>query len=113
VFVGIHYIDRADRWRKYYPNGEQHEAYKQFILKEVLPLLEDNLPINPLGTMYSLMGDSLAGTFALLMGVEHNDIFKTIILQSPLIDDNVLSVVGSSITDSQIQIYHSIGLQEQ
>src|SRR5699024_8141600 len=27
VFVGIHYIDRADRLKKYHPKGEQFQAY--------------------------------------------------------------------------------------
>src|SRR5690625_5883037 len=26
-FVGIHYIDRYDRLKKYHPDGEQNEAY--------------------------------------------------------------------------------------
>src|SRR5690625_4771481 len=49
TFVGIHYIDRADRLKKYHPNGEQFEAYVKFLTQEVLPMLKEKLPLNPLG----------------------------------------------------------------
>src|SRR5690625_2844593 len=48
TFVGIHYIDRFDRLKKYHPDGEQFEAYQQFLVNEVVPFLNDLLPINPL-----------------------------------------------------------------
>lgn len=112
IFVGIHYMDREDRWRKYYPLGDQHEAYKNFLLKEVLPFLEALLPIHPLGTTYSLMGDSLAATFALILGTENPNTFSSIILQSPLVDEPVLNIVEDVHDFNQLTIYHSIGLQE-
>src|SRR5690625_4510735 len=79
TFVGIHYIDRFDRLKKYHPDGEQFTAYKQFLAKEVVPLLNDTLPLNPLGTVRTLMGDSLAGTIALLTALQHTDIFDKVI----------------------------------
>lgn len=111
VFVGIHYIDRQDRLKKYHPEGEQFEAYKQFLTEEVVPLMKETLPINPLGTIFSLMGDSLAGTIALMTAIEYPDIFKKIVLQSPLIDEHVLKA-ASNLTTSTLKIYHSIGLKE-
>lgn len=57
VFIGIHYIDRADRLKKYHPNGQQYLAYQHFLIKEVLPLVDTLVPINPLGTIRTLIGD--------------------------------------------------------
>ena len=31
TFVGIHYINRFDRLKKYHPHGEQYEAYIRFL----------------------------------------------------------------------------------
>src|SRR5699024_9439952 len=70
VFVGIHYIDRQDRLKKYHPKGEQFDAYQSFLIEEVIPLVADICPHNPLGTTYALMGDSLAATIALLTAMK-------------------------------------------
>lgn len=112
VFVGIHYIDRKDRLKKYAPDGEQFEAYKQFLTKEVIPLMEEICPINPLGTTYALMGDSLAGTIALMTAIEFPQIFSKVVLQSPLVDEHVLKAAKQLEAETPLTVYHSIGLQE-
>lgn len=112
VFVGIHYVDRFDRLKKYAPDGEQFEAYKQFLKQEVVPMMEEICPINPLGTTYSLMGDSLAGTIALMTAVEFPNIFTKVIMQSPLVDEHVLDAANQLDAETTMEIYHSIGLNE-
>ena len=112
VFVGIHYIDRFDRLKKYHPEGEQFEAYKSFLMKEVVPLIKDICPLNPLGTTYALMGDSLAGTIALMTAMDAPEIFSKIVLQSPLVNDDVLAAASKATMIKDIEIYHSIGLEE-
>lgn len=112
TFVGIHYIDRFDRLKKYHPDGEQHEAYKQFLAKEVLPLLQEKLPLNPLGTSFHLLGDSLAGTIALLTALDHPKTFSSVMMQSPLVNETVLTRVKENIDGFQLPVYHSIGLKE-
>lgn len=111
TFVGIHYIDRFDRLKKYHPEGEQYEAYIQFLTEEVVPLLDEILPLNPLGTVRALMGDSLAGTIAILTASRHPNLFDKVILQSPLVDEPVLETVKNA-EINQLEIYHSIGLLE-
>lgn len=112
VFVGVHYIDRADRMKKYHPNGAQFEAYQKFITDELVPMVDELLPLNPLGHHRTIMGDSLAGTLALVTSVKHPNIFKQAILQSPLIDSSVEELV-KSVPTPNIGIYHSIGLKEK
>jgi|SRR5690625_885539 len=112
VFIGIHYIDRFDRLKKYHPNGEQFEAYMQFLTREVVPLLDELLPINPLGTVRTLMGDSLAGTIALLTTLNYPSLFNKIIMQSPLVNSAVLQAAEKCEKGHLIEVYHSIGMQE-
>lgn len=109
IFVGIHYIDRFDRLKKYHPDGEQFHAYKQFLAKEVVPLLDDILPVNPLGTIRTLLGDSLAGTIALMTAIEYNELFQKVIMQSPLVNEVVLNAATHA---QSLEIFHSIGLRE-
>lgn len=113
VFVGIHYKDRADRRRKYHPNGEEYEAYTKFIVKEVIPLLDEIIPTLMLGKTRALMGDSLAGTFALVTALRYPNTFGKVIMQSPYIDESVLNIVKKSeINFSSLDIYHTIGTKE-
>lgn len=112
TFVGIHYIDRFDRLKKYHPDGEQFDAYINFLTKEVLPLLEEILPINPLGTVWTLMGDSLAGTIALMCALKYPKMFQKVIMQSPLVDDTVLLAAKNCEGVHALEVYHSIGLKE-
>src|SRR5690625_4851011 len=111
-FVGIHYIDRFDRLKKYHPEGEQHEAYMQFLVEEVVPLIDSIIPLNPLGVKRTLMGDSLAGTLALMAALKYPSFFHKVILQSPFVDDTVLQAAKNS-DNHQLEIYHSIGLLEE
>ncbi len=112
VFVGIHYADRQDRLRKYHPEGEQFEAYTKFLAFEVVSLLDELLPTYELSQSRVLMGDSLAGTIALLTAIKYPHTFGKVILQSPLVDDAVLELLDASDTINGLEIYHTIGTAE-
>ncbi|WP_047982358.1 alpha/beta hydrolase [Ornithinibacillus contaminans] len=112
VFVGIHYKDREDRLRKYHPAGEQHAAYTKFLVKEVVPLLDDFLPTYHMGGTRALMGDSLAGTLALVTAINYPHTFGKVIMQSPLVDDMVLESVRNADHLHGLEIYHTIGTAE-
>src|SRR5690625_3253887 len=95
-FVGIQYADRYDRLKKYHPEGEQHDAYVKFLMKEVIPFLDEHLPVNPLGTKRTLMGDSLAGTFAFMTALAHPETFHQVIMQSPFVNDVVIQAAQTT-----------------
>ncbi|WP_156288903.1 alpha/beta hydrolase [Oceanobacillus salinisoli] len=113
VFVGIHYKNRKDRRKKYHPNGEEFEAYTKFVVNEVIPLLDDLIPTLFLGKSRALMGDSLAGTFALATALKYPNTFGKVIMHSPYIDATMLKIVKETNADlSSIDIYHTIGTKE-
>ena len=112
VFIGIHYIDRFDRRDKYHPDGKQQKAYKKFLIEEVVPFVAKQLPINPLGEKWTLMGDSLAGTLAFLTAIENQDLFDNVIMQSPLVNDTVINAAKKLRNNADLEIYHTIGLKE-
>lgn len=112
VFVGIHYQDKEDRVRKYSPEGEQQEAYMKFLVKEVVPFLEEELPGYCIGRSRTLMGDSLAGSLALMTALKYPNTFGNVITQSPYVNDQVFDAVKSAKSLESTTIYHTIGTEE-
>lgn len=109
IFVGIHYQDRYDRRRKYHPDGEQLQAYIQFVVNEVVPFLDENYQIR---SPRILMGDSLAGTLAFMIASKQPHIFNKIIIQSPFVDQEILQLAENTENLSLLDIYHTIGEAE-
>ncbi|ASK60739.1 hypothetical protein CFK37_00205 [Virgibacillus phasianinus] len=112
VFVGIHYNDKFDRRTKYHPSGEKQDAYIKFLVYEVTPLLDDMLPTYHMGHSRALMGDSLAGTLALMTALRYPHTFGKVIMQSPYVDNKVMDAVRHAKDLHSIDIYHTIGTKE-
>ncbi|WP_092493954.1 alpha/beta hydrolase [Virgibacillus salinus] len=112
VFVGIHYQDKYDRKKKYHPTGDQQHAYIKFLVHEVVPFLDDLLPTYHMGQSRALMGDSLAGTLALMTALKYPNTFGKVIMQSPYVDDTVTEAVKNAKNSHSIDIYHTIGTAE-
>lgn len=112
TFVGIPYIDRFDRWKKYHPDGEQYTAYMAFIHDEVVPLLEELIPLNPLGSQWTLLGDSLGGTISLMTALHYPEAFQRVIMQSPYVDEKVIKTVEQFDELIEPEIFHTYGLKE-
>lgn len=112
IFVGIHYQDKYDRRKKYHPSGEQQKAYVNFLIREVVPFLDDLLPSYHMGQSRTLMGDSLAGTLALMTALKFPNTFGNVIMQSPYVDEHVIKSVKTAKDIHSINIYHSIGSDE-
>lgn len=112
IFVGIHYKNKYDRREKYHPNGKENEAYIQFLSREVVSLLDDIYPPYNLAQTRTLLGDSLAGTLALMTAIRYPNTFGNVILQSPYVDSSVLQVTESAQSLDTLTIYHIIGEKE-
>src|SRR5690625_5260826 len=112
VFVGIHYIDRADRFKKYHPDGELNKAYTKFLIHEVVPFLDDYLPSYHMGHSRILMGDSLAGTLSLMTALKYPHTFGKVIMQSPYVNETVLEAMKQAEQTDILEIYHTIGTAE-
>lgn len=112
IFVGIHYIDRFDRRKKYHPSGELNEAYTKFLVHEVVPFLDELLPSYHMAQSRALMGDSLAGTLSLMTALKYPHTFGKVIMQSPYVDETVIKQAKHAEHIDTIDIYHTIGIGE-
>ena len=59
------------------------------------------------------MGDSLAGSIALLTALTYPTIFSQVAMLSPQYDEVVKEKVEGCDTKSQLSIWHGIGLEEE
>ncbi|MRH43415.1 esterase family protein [Aquibacillus halophilus] len=112
IFVGIHYNDKYDRQDKYHPDGAKQADYMSFLVHEVIPMLDEVIPTHQVGGSRTLMGDSLAGTLALMTALKYPHTFGKVIMQSPYVDDTLIQVIKDTKTIDTIDIYHTIGNKE-
>lgn len=112
IIVGIPYKSVADRRRKYHPDGEQNKAYIRFLAHELAPFLDEEFPGYQMGMGRTLIGDSLGATVSLMAALQYPHTFGKVVLQSPMVNDEVLEAVRHFPSPHLIQIYHVVGKEE-
>ncbi|WP_066187146.1 MULTISPECIES: alpha/beta hydrolase [Gracilibacillus] len=111
IFMGIHYQNKEDRAQKYHPKGTKQTKYIEFLVKEAIPFVEEQIHITPVRR--ALLGDSLAGTLALMVASQFPSTFDTVMMQSPYVNDQVLTRAKRAHTYAHLAIFHSVGTEEQ
>ncbi|MFK9095460.1 alpha/beta hydrolase [Bacillus salipaludis] len=112
IIVGVPYKNVEDRRRKYHPNGDQNQQYIRFLAHELVPFLDKEFPTYHMGSTRALIGDSLGATISLMTALEYPHTFGKVLLQSPLVNEQVLKLVNDFQEAQLVEIYHVIGTQE-
>lgn len=112
IIVGIPYQSVEDRRRKYHPDGEQHQAYIRFLAHELVPYLDQEFPTYQMGMGRALIGDSLAATVSLLAAMQYPHTFGKVLLQSPYVNEHVLSAALNFNEPFLLNVYHTVGEKE-
>lgn len=112
IIIGIPYNDVQDRRTKYHPDGEKFEAYVRFLAHELVPFLEEEFPSYGVGHGRVLIGDSLAATISLMTALRYPHTFGKVLMQSPYVDEKVLSAVKECKEPHLLKLYHVIGKHE-
>lgn len=112
IIVGIPYKNVNDRRKKYHPAGEQNQAYIRFLAHELVPYLDAEFPTYQMGMGRALIGDSLGGTVSLMAAIQYPHTFGRVILQSPMVNDDVLNAVNNVKEPHLLHIYHVVGKEE-
>lgn len=112
LIVGIPYKDVADRRRKYHPDGDQNHQYIRFLAHELVSFLDKEFPTYQLGSTRALIGDSLGATVSLMTALQYPHTFGKVLLQSPLVDNQVLQLVKDFSEAQLLEIYHVVGTEE-
>jgi enterochelin esterase-like enzyme len=112
IIVGLPYRNVQDRRDKYHPEGKQKNSYIRFLAHELVPYLDDQYPTYQMGRGRVLIGDSLGATVSLLAGLQYPHTFGKIAMQSPYVDETMISKVEHFISPHLLQLYHTFGTQE-
>ncbi|MEK5379716.1 alpha/beta hydrolase [Niallia sp. FSL W8-0635] len=112
IIVGIPYSSVQDRREKYHPDGPQNKAYIRFLAHELIPYLDEQFPTYQMGLGRGLIGDSLGATVSLMTALKYPHTFGKIILQSPLVNEEVLERIRQFDSYHLLEIDHIIGTGE-
>lgn len=112
IIVGIPYLDVHDRREKYHPRGTKHESYVRFLGEELVPFLDKEFPTYQMGLGRALLGDSLGATVSLLTALSYPHTFGKVLLQSPYVNQEVISMVSEFSETHLLTVYHVVGTQE-
>ncbi len=112
IIVGIPYADVADRKSKYHPDGEKFQHYIRFLAHELVPFLDSEFPTYQMGLGRGLIGDSLGATISLMTALKYPHTFGKVVLQSPYVNEEVLSEVAAFQPFHLLEIFHIIGTEE-
>lgn len=112
IIVGVHYEDVKNRRREFHPDGELRKEMSQFVVKELTPFIDKTYATLKVGNARILLGDSLAGSIALLTALEYPHHFSQVGMFSPLINETVTQAFENCQQSSLLNIKHYIGKEE-
>ncbi|MCJ1656746.1 esterase family protein [Staphylococcus sp. NRL 16/872] len=112
IIVGFHYEDVDKRREEFHPQGSRSSKTVQAVGKELLPFIDNTFPTYKVGNARILMGDSLAGSIALLTALTYPTIFSQVAMLSPHSDSTVLDKLDHCMQFKELTIWHAIGKEE-
>lgn len=112
IIVGFHYEDIEKRREEFHPQGNRSQKTIQSVGKELLPFIDQTFPTYKVGNSRLLIGDSLAGSIALLTSLTYPSIFSRIAMFSPYSDTTVLETFETCKQREKLTIWHAIGKEE-
>src|SRR5699024_9870928 len=113
IIVGIPYP--SVEWRNHYlsPNGEHHEKFVTFVGRGLNTFIDSNFKTLKMASSRLLMGESLAGSCARSAALTYPSTFSQALALSPCVDDAFIQRFKNSMSLINLNIYHTIGLEEE
>ncbi|MCU5746004.1 alpha/beta hydrolase-fold protein [Staphylococcus sp. SQ8-PEA] len=113
IFIGFHYQTVDDRRREFHPQGDKAPQTVRAVTQELLPFIDNTFATYKVGHGRVLLGDSLAGSIALLTALSYPRIFSQVGVLSPQYAEPINQLVERCQFKEQLSIWHAVGLEEQ
>ncbi|BCU51932.1 enterochelin esterase-like enzyme [Staphylococcus auricularis] len=112
IFVGFHYESVDKRREEFHPQGDKAPLTVKTMAQELLPYVEAQFPTYHLANSRILLGDSLAGSIALLTALSYPRIFSQVGVLSPQHDDVLTQLLDRCQFKSNLTIWQAVGKEE-
>lgn len=112
IFVGFHYEDVDKRRAEFHPQGARTHLTVKAVANEILPFIDRTFPTYKVGNARIVLGDSLAGSVALMTALSYPRIFSQVGLLSPQHDEVIQTLIERCQFQEQLTIWHAVGLEE-
>lgn len=108
IIVGFHYEDVDKRREEFHPSGSRSHLTVQAVGKEILPYVDSTFPTYKVGNARLLIGDSLAGSIALMTALTYPTIFSQVAMLSPMYNQNIKQKLESCDDRKQLTLWHAM-----
>ncbi|MGV3274166.1 esterase family protein [Staphylococcus sp. 11261D007BR] len=112
IFIGFHYESVTKRRQEFHPQGEFAAQTVQTVVKEIWPWIDQTFSTFKVGNARLLLGDSLAGSIALLTALSYPRVISQVGMFSPHVDDVVEQLLNRCQFKENLTIWHAIGKEE-
>lgn len=112
IFVGFHYEDVDKRRAEFHPQGARTHLTVKAMANEILPYIDRTFPTFKVGNARVVLGDSLAGSVALMTALSYPRVFSQVGLLSPQHDEVIQTLLERCQFKEQLSIWHTVGLEE-
>ncbi|QLK85658.1 esterase family protein [Staphylococcus sp. 17KM0847] len=113
IFVGFHYESVAKRRIEFHPQGSQSANTVKAVVQEILPWIDRTFSTYNMAEGRILLGDSLAGSIALMTALVYPRLVSQVGVLSPYYDDVVETLFQRCQFREQLSIWHVIGQEER
>ncbi len=112
IIVGFHYESVEKRRIEFHPQGKKAAQTVQAVAREIFPWIDETFPTYKVGNARLLLGDSLAGSIALLTALSYPRVMSQVGLLSPHYDETVAALITRCQFLNALSIWHVIGKEE-
>ncbi len=112
IIVGFHYENVEKRRTEFHPQGEKAANTVRAVAQELLPWIDETFPTYRVGNARLLLGDSLAGSIALLTALSYPRVMSQVGMLSPHYDEVVESLFQRCQFKNDLTIWHVVGKEE-
>lgn len=105
-------VDKARRYARYHPDGDEHLAYRRFLAVEAVGYVDRHYSTHPLGQARTLLGESLGGVVSLFTALAYPHTFGQVACQSAAMDEALNRRVAATDLPASLHVYLEVGTAE-
>jgi enterochelin esterase-like enzyme len=105
-------VQKERRTPEYSPLGQRHDLHVNMIVKELLPLLSANYPVDTSVDGLVLGGSSLGGTVSLHIALTHPEVCNKVLAQSGAFLEETGEAILRTSSLEHLTVYQSVGTKE-